>query len=144
MKKPIDKNYLVNTLKNFDTEVSEKKYLSKNDPALHTHENKTVLNKISESDKGTLLFDGKEIGNSSTEKPASAYDIAVKNGFSGTEEEWLESLKGAPGKDAGDISPEDIGAANIDHSHGYLKTITLSATEPTAVADGEIVMVYEE
>jgi hypothetical protein len=27
----------------------------------------------------------------------SAYEIAVKNGFEGTEEEWLESLKGAPG-----------------------------------------------
>ena len=24
----------------------------------------------------------------------SAYDIAVKNGYTGTEEEWLESLKG--------------------------------------------------
>ena len=24
----------------------------------------------------------------------SAYDIAVQNGFDGTEEEWLESLKG--------------------------------------------------
>lgn len=27
----------------------------------------------------------------------SAYQIAVKNGYSGTEEEWLESLKGEPG-----------------------------------------------
>lgn len=30
----------------------------------------------------------------------SAYGIAVKNGFEGTEEEWLESLKGTPGKSA--------------------------------------------
>ena len=30
---------------------------------------------------------------------ASAYEIAVKNGFVGTESEWLESLKGEPGKD---------------------------------------------
>ena len=28
----------------------------------------------------------------------SAYAIAVKNGFEGTEEEWLASLKGATGK----------------------------------------------
>lgn len=28
----------------------------------------------------------------------SAYGIAVKNGFEGTEEEWLESLKGTPGE----------------------------------------------
>ena len=27
----------------------------------------------------------------------SAYEIAVKNGFEGTEEEWLLSLKGDPG-----------------------------------------------
>lgn len=29
---------------------------------------------------------------------ASAYQIAVDNGFVGTEEEWLASLKGAPGE----------------------------------------------
>jgi hypothetical protein len=28
----------------------------------------------------------------------SAYEIAVKNGFEGTEEEWLDSLKGEDGK----------------------------------------------
>lgn len=27
----------------------------------------------------------------------SAYQIALKNGFVGTEEQWLESLKGEPG-----------------------------------------------
>ena len=29
----------------------------------------------------------------------SAYEIAVEKGFAGTEEEWLDSLKGDPGKD---------------------------------------------
>lgn len=33
---------------------------------------------------------------------ASAYDIAVENGFVGTEVEWLASLKGDPGKDGTD------------------------------------------
>lgn len=32
----------------------------------------------------------------------SAYEIAVDNDFEGTEEEWLESLKGADGKDGAD------------------------------------------
>ena len=32
----------------------------------------------------------------------SAYDIAVKNGFVGTEQEWLESLKGKDGEDGKD------------------------------------------
>jgi hypothetical protein len=29
----------------------------------------------------------------------SAYEIAVENGFKGTEQEWLESLEGKDGKD---------------------------------------------
>lgn len=32
-----------------------------------------------------------------TVKPMTAYDIAVKNGFSGSEQEWVESIKGEPG-----------------------------------------------
>ncbi|HBI61936.1 MAG TPA: hypothetical protein DDY31_12125, partial [Lachnospiraceae bacterium] len=30
----------------------------------------------------------------------SAYEVALTNGFTGTEREWLDSLKGDPGKDA--------------------------------------------
>lgn len=32
----------------------------------------------------------------------SAYDIAVRLGFTGTEQEWLDSLKGEPGQDGTD------------------------------------------
>ncbi len=38
-------------------------------------------------------------------KGKSAYEIAVEKGFQGTEEEWLQSLKGADGKDAENIDP---------------------------------------
>ncbi len=38
----------------------------------------------------------------------SAYDIAVKNGFSGTEEQWLQSLKGEKGEDAPALTFEDL------------------------------------
>ncbi len=38
----------------------------------------------------------------------SAYDIAVKNGFTGTEKEWLQSLKGADGQDAPEITIRDV------------------------------------
>ena len=38
-------------------------------------------------------------------KGASAYEIAVKNGFKGTEEEWLESLKGGS---ASSLISEDV------------------------------------
>lgn len=45
--------------------------------------------------------------------PLSAYDIAVENGFRGTEEEWLESLKGQQGEigpqgPQGEIGPQGI------------------------------------
>lgn len=42
----------------------------------------------------------------------SAYQVAVDNGFEGTEEEWLESLKGEDGKTPGwdDFSAEDKAA----------------------------------
>lgn len=94
----------------------------------HTHDNKPVLDKLTVSDEGDLLYDGKKI-QSSGDTPLSAYDIAVENGFEGTETEWLESLKGDKG-DKGD-SGETI-------------NITFSAAEPTSIAEGEIVMVYEE
>lgn len=45
---------------------------------------------------------------------------------------------------AGNITPDNIGAATKNHMHGSMKTITYSTTEPASVAAGEIVMVYEE
>ncbi len=43
-------------------------------------------------------------------KGDSAFDVAVKNGFRGTEKQWLESLKGADGadgKNSADVTIED-------------------------------------
>lgn len=45
----------------------------------------------------------------------SAYETAVKNGFEGTEEEWLESLKG----DDGDKGDEGDSAYKIAVSNGF-------------------------
>lgn len=44
----------------------------------------------------------------------SAYDIAVDNGFVGTEAEWLESLNGEPGKDGEPGEPGMDGAPGAD------------------------------
>ena len=44
---------------------------------------------------------------------ASAYEIAVANGFEGTETEWLESLHGKDGVDGKD------GASGVDGKDGY-------------------------
>ena len=49
--------------------------------------------------------DGKDGVNGKDGK--SAYEIAVDNGFTGTEQEWLESLKGADGKDGADGFPTE-------------------------------------
>lgn len=137
MNKPINKEYLENSFKNFFKEILEKKYLHNDDISIHSHSNKETLDKISESDTGTLLFSGKEFSDGQDGK--SAYEIAVENGFEGTVQEWLESLKGDPNN----ITPDIIGAASINHTHGSMRTITYSTTEPTSVAEGEIVMVYE-
>ena len=39
--------------------------------------------------------------------PKSAYDIAVKNGYTGTEQEWINSLQGNNGKSAYEIAVEN-------------------------------------
>ena len=45
----------------------------------------------------------------------SAYEIAVKNGFEGTEEEWLASLKGEDGKDAENTNTAPTVGDNISY-----------------------------
>lgn len=46
-------------------------------------------------------------------EPLSAYDVAVKNGFSGTEAEWLGSLKGEPGASGKDGENAAITAGDL-------------------------------
>ena len=48
--------------------------------------------------QGNLEVDGTINGSSGGADGKSAYEIAVENGFVGTEQEWLESLKGEEGK----------------------------------------------
>lgn len=38
----------------------------------------------------------------------SAYDVAVKNGYKGTETEWLATLQGTNGQDGSDLTAQDI------------------------------------
>lgn len=101
-KKPIDKEYLKSSLKVFNSEVLEKKYIKSDNESLHTHANKDVLDKLSISDTDTLLYDGNEIGESTSTSGKSAYEIAVEYGFEGTEQEWLESLNGNNGTNGSD------------------------------------------
>lgn len=63
----------------------------------------------------------------------SAYQIAIDNGFVGTEQEWLESLKGADGSDgtAADVS------GKIDNGGGVAKEVALTKAEYNALATKE-------
>lgn len=47
----------------------------------------------------------------------SAYEIAVENGFTGTETDWLKSLHGADGSDGADLDIEEVYAAAV--KNGY-------------------------
>lgn len=56
----------------------------------------------------------------------SAYEVAVSNGFKGTEEEWLASLKGETGKDgtAGERGLNGLSAYEVAVSNGFIGTET--------------------
>ena len=54
---------------------------------------------------GVMLF---AIGACAENQTVNAYDIAVKNGFEGTEDAWLESLKGKDGKDGESLNVNEI------------------------------------
>lgn len=117
-KKPIDKEYLKSSLKGFDSEVLEKKYIKSDNESLHTHANKEVLDKLSASEAGTLLYDGNEISDSASTAGKSAYEIAVENGFEGTESEWLTSLKGEKGE-TGTSGSDGLSAYQIAVNKGF-------------------------
>ena len=56
----------------------------------------------------TLVFASFTLTACMVQKGESAYDIAVKNGFKGSEKEWLESLTGKDGKDGESMHIMDI------------------------------------
>ena len=89
--KETDKYYKFNSTNNVDPTLGKwREYTSSGS---HTHDNKSTLDKLTETSDGTLLFDGNQIeGGGSGTAGKSAYEIAVDNGFVGTETEWLESL----------------------------------------------------
>ena len=71
-----EKAALANEVANHPTYVGPDNYVYEYDATSHEYKKTTILVK---GDQGL-----------------SAYEVALKNGFVGTEEEWLESLKGRP------------------------------------------------
>lgn len=111
---------------------------------IDTHTNLSVLDKLGESDE-TLTFNGNKIGikgdpgengiDGSDGK--SAYDIAVDNGFIGTENEWLKSLRG----EKGDTGEQGIAGENGKDGTTYIPTIgTVDTLESGSVAQAEVVV----
>lgn len=84
----------------------------------------------------------------------SAYEIAVDNGFEGTEAEWLESLKGkdgADGKDATDgvksvngIPPDESGNVLVDVGGGSAVETVIEITLTEAVTEVKCSFTAEE
>ena len=55
-----------------------------------------------------IIYDGELRMNLHDYRGLSAYEIAVKNGFKGTEAEWLEYLKGPPGLDGDSVTVNGV------------------------------------
>lgn len=71
------------------------------------------------SDKGTLVVDSKDTGKSIIgPQGKSAYQVAIDNGFDGTEVEWLRSLHGNDGLD-GQPGVRGESAYDIAKEHGF-------------------------
>ncbi|MCM1234076.1 MAG: hypothetical protein NC489_28565 [Ruminococcus flavefaciens] len=110
------------------------------------------LNALADSDDTTLdqlseivayIKNNKNIIDEITTSKINTTDI-VDNLLSTTINKPLSSNQGRILKEMIDnLSFESIGASAANHSHGDIKTITISAIEPEIVAEGEIVIVYE-
>lgn len=73
----------------------------------------------------------------------SAYQVAVENGFEGTEEEWLESLHGKNGID-GDIGPAGYGiyysSAEITVLTSTIPMDTVTCNDTRGVQEGDLII----
>ena len=66
----------------------------------------------------------------------SAYEIAVQNGFKGTETEWLASLKGEPGRSGDTITVNGIIARSIDLRVSGVRTANLNPNVVSTTNEG--------
>lgn len=78
----------------------------------------------------------------------SAYEVAVENGYEGTEEEWLESLKGEKGDDGKDGAP--VAALTISRNgetvavYDGTEEAVADISVPTTAADVDAIPVSEK
>lgn len=79
-----------------------------------------------------------------TSQGKSAYEIAVENGFEGTEAEWLESLKGEKGADGKDGIDGKNGVDGQDGKDGTNGADGRGITSTEINASGELVLTYSD
>lgn len=84
-----------------------------------TNEFQALEKAISDANKALEIAQGLEGGGSGADGK-SAYEIAVENGFEGTETEWLESLRGQDGQN---------GADGQNGQDGFSPIVEVSETE---------------
>ena len=88
-----------------------------------------------------LCFTSCNVGTTNGNDGLSAYDLAVQNGFEGTLDEWLASLKGADGEDGvtpfiGDngnwwVGNTDLGISASGYPAGVTSVVTLGIVPDT-------------
>lgn len=66
----------------------------------------------------------------------SAYEIAVANGFEGTEEEWLESLRGEDGAAGADGASVTVSSVSESTADGGSNVVTFSDGQTLTVKNG--------
>lgn len=129
MLKVINKEYLISSFKEFNEKVLSRIYAA-------IPINKSVLDKLGESE-GSLMFNGIKIGLTGDKGQdgmdgKSAYAIAVERGFAGTENEWLNSLKGEKGAAGPDgISVTSIEQTIVSTEDGGVNIVTVTLSDGT-------------
>ena len=129
--KPIDKNYLVNTLKSFNEQVLNSEYAKKGEIVEgHTHENKSTIDKLSETSDGVLLFDGNEIkgglGEPGQDGITPHIDENSKHWMIGDTDTGVLA-EGTPGKDGQD--GKSIKSITKDENNNIITTFTDGTTQ---------------
>lgn len=72
----------------------------------------------------------------------SSYEIAVKNGFVGTEEEWLESLKGEKGDTGEKGDSVDVNVVKETTTEYVVEFITPSKRIESPNLKGDVIEYY--
>ena len=80
------------------------------------------IEKIPAGPAGTDGIDGKD--------GLSAYEIAVTNGYEGTEQEWLKTLKGEPGENGADGAKGDPGEKGDNGETPVIRIGTVTTGAP--------------